>query len=49
MKTDQQYLKPLNIEINGIVDSRSFKSKKDSCSKEWKAQRKKYGFDERET
>ena len=49
MKTEHQYLKPLNIEINGIVDSRSFKDKKDSHSKEWKAQRKKYGFDERET
>lgn len=49
MKTEHQYLKPLNIEINGIVDSRSFKDKKESRSKEWKAQRKKYGFDVRET
>lgn len=49
MKAEHQYLKPLNIEMNGIVDSRSFKDRKDSRSKEWKAQRKKYGFDERET
>ncbi len=49
MKAEHQYLKPLNIELNGIVDSRSFKDKKDSRSDDWKIQRKKYGFDERET